>query len=196
MSGSSYTVAPFTMRHFRHGAIEDENTMRFTLLRLACTALLLTTAFLIVRVSAADPSWHIISDDTYASFVRNWNDGAQPVFCATIRSKGDWKTVFAPAVTMGNKRPIMPPDEFFTQNDLFVVAKVEPPFFASASPWRVNTLDTRDGTVILDFDFAPVSQMAGGKFKHTLIVSAPKPQTPPHTAIFRQSGTEVCRVVF
>lgn len=77
---------------------------------------------------AADPelSFQCINPNDYQSFVQNWDEKAQPVRAALVRTPAEWNAVFHPAPVMRGKKPFAPADSEFATNQFLVVARVMP----------------------------------------------------------------------
>ena len=84
----------------------------------------------VAKATSVRPPRHIphrvIPMETFAAFPKNW-DGEDTTRTAVIRNLDDWNAVFAPAVVMGDERPVAPDAAFFEKESLLAVVQVGPP---------------------------------------------------------------------
>lgn len=115
-----------------------------------------------------------IRQGEYATFLVNWDDTTTPVFRAVIRTPHDYAAVFHPAPVMGNRRPFSPPDTFFDEAMIVVVARVVDAPAAGEKPLTVESLVADGDDLVLRYRFTPPAAKAAFTVKESLVVRVPR----------------------
>jgi len=148
-----------------------------------------------IRIGDGPPKrlvpYRVIPMEDFAAFAKDWDnrDGfIYPTRTAVIRNREDWDEVFAPAVVMGDKRPVAPDEAFFEKETLLVVAKVTPPAPEgknNLSPWRLVGPVGKDGvwlTLLYCHDVPETGNATkmkeGMLVKNVLLVAVKKDEVP------------------
>ena len=141
-------------------------------------------------------SFTIISSDTYQSFVKNWDDKKQPVFCALISSVQDWREWFMPAATIRYNPSFSPSKEYFADRQLLLVARVvsAPNSNERAAIFKTEKVTNKDGTLRLYYRLTPPQSGATYQVKEFLLVGVDKHHTATGAAQFFENGEQVCQV--
>lgn len=125
--------------------------------------------------AAGEPvAFTTVAAGDYASFLVTWDEASAPVFVAAIRTPQEYAAAFHPAPVMGNRRPFAPPDEFFADAMLLVVARVVDAPAAGERPLAVESLATEGEDLVLRYRFTPVAAPATFRIKEVLLVRVPK----------------------
>jgi hypothetical protein len=123
----------------------------------------------------------------YQSFVGNWTPASKPL-CAAVGSASQWNRIFHPAPVMGTNRPFSPPDSFWAQHALLVVARVVDAGDTSRV-FRVNYVTRTGNVVTLDYAFRP-TPYASSTIKWWTGVAIARPL--PATVRYRENGRIAC----
>lgn len=131
----------------------------------------------VIRLESVE--YRDVPEDTFAAFVKNWDHENEPL-CAVIRSKADWDKYFAPAVTMGNKKPTAPDEKFFEKGILVVVARVMPAPGEEDLPLSVRSFLSLPEGQELTYRYAPPAAKEGSQMsKSVMLLAVPKKYAGP-----------------
>ncbi|HEY9084652.1 MAG TPA: hypothetical protein VIN40_01720 [Candidatus Tyrphobacter sp.] len=128
-----------------------------------------------------------IDPGQYQSFVGNWTPPDKPL-CAAIGSAAQWNQIFHPAPVMGAHRPFSPPDSFWAQHAILLVARVVDAGDTS-HVFHVNAVARGGNVATLDYAFKPTPR-SSSSIKWWTGVAIARPL--PATVRYRENGQIVC----
>lgn len=119
------------------------------------------------------PSFRIAAD-AYRNFVGNWDNAAQPVFMALIRTPAEYEAVFHPAAVPGAAKPFGPPPELFDREMILVVARVVDAPAADETVLEPVEVTAEGDAIELRYRFTPPRPGASFTIKETLVLRIPR----------------------
>ena len=137
-----------------------------------------------------------IPSSAYQSFVKTWDDKAQPVLCALIRSQADWNYWFQPAAATRSQRALTPSEEYFETRRLLLATRViQAPDAAERSQiFSADKVTMKDGVLKLEYRFVKPLSGATYKLKDFLLVEIPKERYTTGPVVFVENGSKVCQI--
>ena len=139
-----------------------------------------------VSAAAAEPPTMFTPND-FQSFLLPWPDAPAPL-CAVLVSPADWEKRFHPAPTIPGTRPFAPPDSFWRDHALVLIARRLPG--GEASGIFTDPAVTRTaGTLRLAITFHP-PQPSSWTMNGFVAVAVAKP-VPQDVQIF-ENGDRIC----
>ena len=96
---------------------------RMKTMAVGLAALLLGGIGVRLAAGSAEP-YTRIGMDAYQNFLTNWDDRAEPVRYALIRTPAEYDQLYQPAAIGGDRRPFHPPAELYRDSQILVVARV------------------------------------------------------------------------
>ena len=129
-----------------------------------------------LSLAAAPVPYERIPADTFASFVKNWDEARTPVLCAVIRDAAEWNAVFGAAAFMGNKRPFAPEPATWKQHQMLIVSQVMPAPAKGAigEAFTVQSVED-DGGGVLTVRYACAPPPPNSyRIKNTLLLKIPR----------------------
>lgn len=139
-------------------------------------------AFEAMQSQAEPVEFRVVPMETYAAFVKNWNNRDEPLR-KVIRSPKEWDEAFSPAVTMGNKKPTAPDRAFFAKEQLLVVARVMPAPARGETPLTAESVMKIGGRAVLTYRYQPPAADASYTVKAVLMVAVPKDVSGPFSFV-------------
>jgi hypothetical protein len=115
-----------------------------------------------------------ISPNDYRNFLANWDDEAEPVFRAVIRTAEEYDAIFHPAPVMGDRKPHKPAPQLFENEMIVVVARVVDAPAEGEHVLAVETLSADGDTLELRYRFTPPRMPASFRMKQMLAVRFPR----------------------
>ena len=132
---------------------------------------------------------HRVAIDEYQCFIKNWNEKQNPVLCALVRTPADFSALFHPAPVGGTQRPFAPPPEFFTKEQILVVARVLPAQSSPDGGFTFEKLTRHHNELALHYRFQPQSSKATFSVKNFLALRLP--QHPYSSITFYENGRKI-----
>ena len=116
--------------------------------------------------------YKVIPMEDFAAFVKNWSDESAPHY-AIVGNIEEWKSVFSPAATMGNKKPFQPDPAIFQENVLVAISRVSDMPGPGEKVLAINSFIMTDGEAVLTYTFTQPAKKASYKVKNTLLIMMP-----------------------
>lgn len=132
---------------------------------------------------------HRVAMDQYQCFIKNWDEKQNPVLCAVVRTPADFSALFHPAPIGGTQRPFAPPPEFFTKEQILVVARVMPAQSSPDGGFTFEKLTRQNNELALHYRFQPQSSKATFSVKNFLALRLP--QHPYSSVTFYENGLKI-----
>jgi hypothetical protein len=132
---------------------------------------------------------HRVAMDQYQCFIKNWDEKQNPVLCAVVRTPADFSALFHPAPVAGTPRPFAPPPEFFTKEQILVVARVLPAQTSPDGGFTFEKLTRQNNELALHYRFQPQSSKATFSVKNFLALRLP--QHPYSSVTFYENGRKI-----
>lgn len=138
----------------------------------------------------------IIPSGSYQSFVKNWDDKAEPVLCALIRSSGEWNYWFQPAATLRQKNALAPSSEYFETRQLMLATRViqAPDSLERGQIFTADKVSMKNGVLKLEYRFVKPASGATYQIKDFLLVEIPKDRYTTGPVQFIENGRQVCQI--
>lgn len=137
------------------------------------------------QVGAGEVAYRTIDSGTFQSFVKNWDDAADPVLYALIRNPAEWDAVFHPAPVMGGNRPFAPEESLYEKEQILVVAKVA----QSSATLTLGEVVADGEDLHVSYSFAEGESDKSYMMKKHLLVVLPKSDCKQIRLI--ENGTQV-----
>lgn len=115
-----------------------------------------------------------ISPNDYRNFLANWDDDAEPVLRAVIRTPEEYDALFHPAPVMGDRKPYKPPPQLFENEMIVVVARVVDAPAEGEQVLEVEKLSADGDTLELRYRFTPPRMPASFRVKQMLALRFPR----------------------
>jgi len=137
-----------------------------------------------------------IPSSAYQSFVKTWDDKAQPVLCALIRSQADWNYWFLPVAATRSQRALTPSEEYFETRQLLLATRViqAPDAAERTQIFSADKVTMKDGVLKLEYRFVKPLSGATYKVKDFLLVEIPKERYTTGPVMFVENGSKVCQI--
>lgn len=132
---------------------------------------------------------HRVAMDEYQCFIKNWDEKQNPVLCAVVRTPADFSALFHPAPVGGTQRPFAPPPEFFTKEQILVVARVMPAQSSPDGGFTLEKLTRQNNELALHYRFQPHTSNATFSVKNFLALRLP--QHPYASIAFYENGRKI-----
>ena len=132
---------------------------------------------------------HRVAMDQYQCFIKNWDEKQTPVLCAVVRTPTDFSALFHPAPVGGTQRPFAPPPEFFTKEQILVVARVMPAQSSPDGGFTLEKLTRHNNELELHYQFKPHTSNATFSVKNFLALRLP--QHPYASITFYENGRKI-----
>ena len=132
---------------------------------------------------------HRVAMDEYQCFIKNWDEKQNPVLCAVVRTPADFSALFHLAPVGGTQRPFAPPPEFFTKEQILVVARVLPAQSSPDGGFTFEKLTRHHNELALHYRFQPQSSKATFSVKNFLALRLP--QHPYSSITFYENGRKI-----
>lgn len=137
-----------------------------------------------------------IPSGAYQSLVKTWDDKAQPVLCALIRSQDDWNYWFQPAAVMPGGQTLTPSQEYFETRQLLLATRViqAPDSTERSRIFTADKVTMRDGVLKLQYRFVRPRSEATYQIKDFLLVEIPRDRYTTGPVQFIENGEKVCQI--
>jgi hypothetical protein len=126
------------------------------------------------RANGEPVRYERIRPDEYRNFIANWDDAAEPVLRALIRTPEEYDALFHPAPVSGNTKPYKPPSRLFDDEMILVVARVVDAPAEGEQVLAVESLSADGDTLELRCRFTPPRVPAAYRVKEMLALRIPR----------------------
>ena len=144
-----------------------------------------------------------ISSGAYSGSLKNWDDKAQPVMCALIRSQSEWSYWFQPADNANAKHKFVhsedamaPKAQYFESRQLLLATRViqAPDSVERDQIFTPEKVTMKNGVLQLNYRFNQPLSDATYKVKDFLLVEIPKERYTTGPVQFIENGRKVCEI--
>ena len=132
---------------------------------------------------------HRVAMGEYQCYIKNWDEKQNPVLCAVVRTPADFSALFHPAPVGGTQRPFAPPPEFFTKEQILVVARVMPAQSSPDGGFTLEKLTRQNNDLAFHYRFQPHTSNATFSVKNFLALRLP--QHPYASVTFYENGRKI-----
>jgi hypothetical protein len=173
--------------------------LRISLLLISVGLLMAATALMWQISMAADDmstkreertvTYERMGAGDYQSFLGNWDEKDHAVLYAFIQKPAHYAALFHPSATMGDKRPFAPGADFYTTEQILVVARVTAATENMDRIFEVERITERDHALELHYLFHEPKTNAECFVKNYLAVRIPRHEY--ETVTFFENGKQV-----